>query len=179
MTIMETTICPWCDTEIVWDEEFGPEETCPHCNNELKGYRTVSLNCTDLEDEPEEQEPEEVANDDDLWGEADKDSIVPIFNTLDQFRDDHDMSRYEANISAILAEQLEAPECSQCHELMVLSGSQVVTNFTAVSPEALGAPVMKSPFSLNIYICPSCFQVQQSLASQDRVQLVRNVSGQN
>ncbi|RRJ64462.1 hypothetical protein EHV15_17185 [Paenibacillus oralis] len=40
---METTICPWCQTEIVWDEELGPEDECPHCHNELKGYRTVSI----------------------------------------------------------------------------------------------------------------------------------------
>lgn len=40
---METTICPWCQTEIVWDEELGPEEECPYCHNELKGYRTLSI----------------------------------------------------------------------------------------------------------------------------------------
>ncbi|WP_018756211.1 hypothetical protein [Paenibacillus terrigena] len=40
---MEPVICPWCDTEIVWDEEIGPEEECPHCNNELKGYRTLQV----------------------------------------------------------------------------------------------------------------------------------------
>jgi hypothetical protein len=41
------TICPWCDAEIVWDEEIGPEEMCPHCFNDLGNYRSVSL------DEPE------------------------------------------------------------------------------------------------------------------------------
>ncbi|KGE18594.1 hypothetical protein PWYN_03850 [Paenibacillus wynnii] len=178
--MMETNVCPWCDTEIVWDEEFGPEDTCPHCNNELKGYRTVSLNSNVLEDELEEEaEPEEVSNEDDLWGAVDTDSIVPIFNTLDQFRDDHDLSRYEANVSAILAEQEEAPECPQCHELMLLAGTQSLTDFTPSSPSALGAPVMKSPFSLNVYICPSCFHVHQSLAPEDRIQLVRNLSIQN
>ncbi|EXX88342.1 hypothetical protein CH50_03625, partial [Paenibacillus darwinianus] len=39
----EHTVCPWCDTEIVWDEELGPEEYCPHCENDLKAYRTVSF----------------------------------------------------------------------------------------------------------------------------------------
>ena len=174
---MDTTICPWCDTEIVWDEEFGPEETCPHCSNELKGYRTLSLSNVEVEDElVEEEEPEEVTNDDDLWGEVDKEGIVPIFNTLEQFRDDHDLSRYEASVSAILAEQEEAPECTQCHELMLLSGTQAINDFTPSSPSTLGAPVLKSPFSLNVYVCPSCFNVQQSLSPQDRVQFVRNLS---
>lgn len=109
---METTVCPWCHTEIVWDEEFGPEETCPHCNNELSGYRTVTLGSDDLEeDEPEtEDEPKsEEISDEDLWDDSDKESVVPIFNTTSQFSDDYDMKRYEHSVSAILAAQLEAP----------------------------------------------------------------------
>lgn len=54
---METTICPWCQTEIVWDEELGPEEECPYCHNELKGYRTLSIALSseeEFEDEYEE-----------------------------------------------------------------------------------------------------------------------------
>ncbi|MGZ7441734.1 hypothetical protein [Paenibacillus sp. TH7-28] len=54
---METTICPWCQTEIVWDEELGPEEECPYCHNELKGYRTLSIALggeEELEDEYED-----------------------------------------------------------------------------------------------------------------------------
>lgn len=176
---METTVCPWCDTEIVWDEEFGPEDTCPHCNNELKGYRTISLNSEDLLDEPEElEESKEQASisDADLWGDEDGVGVVPIFNTLEQYRDDYDMNRYEASVSAILAEQEEAPECPQCHELMLLAGSQSVAEFEPSIPYALGAPVLKAPFSLNVHVCPSCFHVQHSLAPQDRVQLVRNLS---
>jgi len=176
---METVVCPWCDTEIVWDEEFGPEDTCPHCNNELKGYRTVSLGRDDLPDEPEEQEEvqEEPVNDDDLWGKVDQDGIVPIYNTLEQYREEYDLSRYEASVSAILTEQEEAPECPQCHELLLLAGQQTVDAFKPLTPEALnGSPVLKSPFSLNVYVCPSCFHVHQSLAKEDRQQLVRNLS---
>ncbi len=50
----ESTVCPWCQTEIVWDEELGPEKHCPHCDNELEGYRTISLNLDDEEGELEE-----------------------------------------------------------------------------------------------------------------------------
>ncbi|CAH0117869.1 MULTISPECIES: hypothetical protein [unclassified Paenibacillus] len=45
------TICPWCQTEIVWDEELGPEEECPHCNNELTGYRTLQIQIDENADE--------------------------------------------------------------------------------------------------------------------------------
>ncbi|MEC0172514.1 hypothetical protein [Paenibacillus graminis] len=177
---METTVCPWCHTEIVWDEEFGPEDTCPHCNNELSGYRTVTLGIDDLEDEDEPEgagEPDQDSvSDDDLWDDEDKESVVPIFNTLVQFGEDYDLKHYESKVAAILAAQLEAPECPQCHELMLLSGTQKVEGFEPSSPEALGGPVLKPPFSLNLFVCPSCFHVQHSLAQEDRIQLVRNLS---
>ncbi|GGF74232.1 hypothetical protein GCM10010912_19350 [Paenibacillus albidus] len=175
---METTVCPWCHTEIVWDEEFGPEEYCPHCNNELSGYRTVNISRDDLEDELEVKEDEdaEPATDEDLWGDSDKDSVVPIFNTLDQFRDEYDLTMYESNTAAILAAQEEAPECPQCHELLLLAGTQKVDSFEPSAPPALGGPVLKAPFSMQVYVCPSCFHVQQSLAQEDRIQLVRNLS---
>ncbi|WP_019912340.1 hypothetical protein [Paenibacillus sp. HW567] len=178
--MVETTVCPWCHTEIVWDEEFGPEDTCPHCNNELSGYRTVTLGVDDLEDEDEpevaDESDDEAVSDDNLWDDEDKDSVVPIFNTLVQFGDDYDLKRYEASVAAILAAQLEAPECPQCHELMLLSGKQQVAGFEPSSPEALGGPVLKPPFALNVFVCPSCFHVQHSLAQEDRIQLVRNLS---
>ncbi|MEK4854380.1 hypothetical protein NST04_31400 [Paenibacillus sp. FSL H7-0756] len=177
---METTVCPWCHTEIVWDEEFGPEDTCPHCNNELSGYRTVTIGAEDLEDEePDTAEAsgEEEISDDNLWDDDDKDSVVPVWGTLTQFGDDYDLKRYEDKVSAILAAQLEAPECPQCHELMLHSGTQQVNGFTPATPEALGgAAVLKPPFALNLYVCPSCFHVQHSLAQEDRIQLVRNLS---
>ncbi|WP_379133186.1 hypothetical protein [Paenibacillus sp. sgz500958] len=177
---METTVCPWCDTEIVWDEEFGPEDTCPHCNNELKGYRTVNISMDNLEDEAVEfDEPvQETADAENLWDDDDV-SVVPIYNTLEQYRDEYDLSSYDANVSAILTEQEEAPECPQCHELLLLSGTQEISAFHPQTPEALGGPVLKAPFSLNVYVCPSCFHVQQSLAREDRLQLVRNLSSRN
>jgi hypothetical protein len=175
---MYTTVCPWCHTEIVWDEEFGPEENCPHCNNELSGYRTMTLGIDGIgEEEKVVEEPkEEVVNDDDLWGDIDKDSVVPIYNTLNQFGDDYDLNKYEESVSAILAIQEEAPECTQCHELTLFAGKQPASNFEPSVPSTLGAPVLTAPFSLNVYVCPSCFHVQHSLAQEDRIQLVRNLS---
>lgn len=179
---METTVCPWCHTEIVWDEEFGPEETCPHCNNELSGYRTVTIGPQDLEEdelEAEETAEDSEVSDEDLWDDSDQESVVPIFSTLGQFSDDYDLKSYENSVSAILAAQLEAPECPQCHELLLLSGKHQVNAFEPSSPEALGGPVLKAPFSLNMYVCPSCFHVQHSLAQEDRIQFVGNLSRGN
>lgn len=176
---METTVCPWCHTEIVWDEEFGPEENCPHCNNELSGYRTLNVGIDDIEAEDEEivdTPKQEEINDDDLWGDVDKDSVVPIYNTLNQFGDDYDLNKYEESVSSILAIQEEAPECPQCHELTLLAGKQLMNSFEPSVPDTLGGPVLSAPFSLNVYVCPSCFHVQHSLAQEDRIQLVSNLS---
>src|SRR5690606_22662013 len=43
MVMAQTQVCPWCQTEIVWDEQLGPETNCPHCYNELTEYRTVNV----------------------------------------------------------------------------------------------------------------------------------------
>jgi hypothetical protein len=60
---------------------------------------------------------------------------------------------------------------------MLHSGTQQVSGFTPATPEALGGgAVLKPPFSLNLFVCPSCFHVQHSLAQEDRIQLVRNLS---
>ncbi|WP_150275188.1 hypothetical protein [Paenibacillus tepidiphilus] len=178
---MDTTVCPWCHTEIVWDEEIGPEDTCPHCNNELSGYRTITVGADDLEDEEDESDDSSVQDhisDDKLWDDEDKEAVVPIFNTVTQFGDDYDPAAYELSVAAVLAAQLEAPECPQCHELMVMSGKQPVTSFEGAVPEAMnGRPVLEAPFALNLYICPSCFHVQHSLAQEDRVRFVRHLSG--
>lgn len=56
MSEQATQICPWCQMEIVWDAETGPEEECPHCFNELEDYRTLTL---------------ELDNDEEAIGEAD------------------------------------------------------------------------------------------------------------
>ena len=43
MSANEEVVCPWCQTEIVWDPEIGPEDECPHCFNELNDYRSIDL----------------------------------------------------------------------------------------------------------------------------------------
>lgn len=174
---METTVCPWCHTEIVWDEEIGPEDTCPHCDNELKGYRTVSIGPDDLEleDEPEE-EPEDDSG---LWDDEDREHVVPVYRTLDEYREKYDLKRYEQRTSELLDQQTEAPECLQCHEYMLLSGVRAVegSSFEPRLAEDGKLPVLEAPFMLNVYVCPSCFQVQHSLSETSRTAFVRNLSG--
>ncbi|WP_235949831.1 hypothetical protein [Paenibacillus apii] len=174
---MDTTVCPWCHTEIVWDEELGSEENCPHCGNELSAYRTVNISSEVLEDEEDDDEHEHEHGDEDLWGEDGQDGIVPVFNLLDSYRDTYDLERYDSNVAAILDEQAEVPECPQCHEYMLLAGTTLVKDFKAAVPAAVGVPLLKAPVSLNMYVCPSCFQIQHSLAEEGREQWVRGIGG--
>jgi hypothetical protein len=57
---MSVHMCPWCDTEIVWDPEIGPEDFCPHCFNELgKSYRSINV---DLHGEELEEDSDDYVD---------------------------------------------------------------------------------------------------------------------
>jgi len=68
MSDHETQVCPWCQTEIVWDPEIGPEEVCPHCLNELGDYRSVSLKVEELDPDADDEADEEDEEDHDSHG---------------------------------------------------------------------------------------------------------------
>ncbi|WP_308737499.1 hypothetical protein [Paenibacillus sp. AR247] len=118
---METTVCPWCQTEIVWDEELGPEDECPYCHNELKGYRTLSIQLGADEEEADVDEEHEgiegtdweLPEDDDkavpFWNEEDMQQLPPSIRTLDKYEDSHDLMNYEETVEQILDEQEEVP----------------------------------------------------------------------
>jgi hypothetical protein len=118
------TVCPWCQTEIVWDEETGPESVCPYCENELGAYRTIHIGL-----EPEDESAQEV---------------------------------------------VEGSECSYCGETTVLAGHQTVTAETFVPVGAL-----KPPFTLDVYLCPSCMQVQYVLSELNRRRLEKEDRSDN
>ncbi|RAP77353.1 hypothetical protein [Paenibacillus montanisoli] len=161
----EPTICPWCQTEIVWDEEIGPESHCPHCENELSNYRTVQFG-SELDDE--EMDEEEELEDVDSWTDTGRDlSDLRPYN--------RDQLALEETMARILDEQLEAPECPTCREFMMEAGTQIVTQeqFQPRTPEALGEPVVSAPFQLQLYVCPSCFHAQNRLSVKDQERLVR------
>jgi hypothetical protein len=48
-------ICPWCQTEIVWEEDEEEPAECPNCFNELGDYRTLMV---DLDGIGEEDAPD-------------------------------------------------------------------------------------------------------------------------
>ncbi|MCP3744574.1 MULTISPECIES: hypothetical protein [Paenibacillus] len=231
---MEMTICPWCNMEIIWDEELGPEEECPYCHNDLKGYSDI----TDDEDEsvsppvhrhagehgheetkhdhvasvtlaPHSHEKEDLKGyrtlsiqlgddeEQDILYEAEDEIVVekpvdapllqdnelhklPVLHTLQKFEESGaDLMAYEQGAEQILDRQDEVLECSQCGEYMLHAGSQTVTRegFEPSMSPALGKPVLDLPFVLNVYVCPSCFHVQQTLSENDRLRMLEKLSG--
>ncbi|SFE46885.1 hypothetical protein SAMN05216378_3224 [Paenibacillus catalpae] len=159
----EQNICPWCYTEIVWDEEIGPEKHCPHCENELSGYRTMQIGIDRDEDDREEDwdEKEEAKQD-------------------DSYNEDSNEGFRQLNVSWLAAEQTirqitdsqdEAPECPTCREFMLEAGKQSVTLQPTIHA-ATGKPVIQSPFETVTYICPSCFQTSTVLGPEARDQML-------
>ena len=180
---MEPTICPWCQTEIVWDEEIGPEENCPHCDNELKGYRTLSVSLDGDEDD-QQKEMDETYDDFNtgellntpFWGA--EDGTVPAIRTLDKYGEAHDLMAYEESVEKVLDNQEETPECFHCREYMMLAGTQRVSGegFEASVVPFLKGSLLKPPFNMQVYICSGCFQVQYSLAEDDRLRLIEGLT---
>lgn len=231
------TICPWCNMEIIWDEELGPEEECPYCHNdlkgysdiaddedeseaastsvhrhaadhahkyvkhehdhavsadasgrshekeELKGYRTLNIQLGDdeeqnilyqVEDEAKRKNPgtAPLLQDNELHK-------LPVLHTLQKFEESGaDLMAYEQGAEQILDRQDEVLECSQCGEYMLHAGSQTVTRegFEPSTSPVLGRPVLDLPFVFNVYVCPSCFHVQQTLSEDDRLRMLEKLS---
>ncbi|MCA0758034.1 hypothetical protein KP806_23520 [Paenibacillus sp. N4] len=188
----QQTVCPWCMTEIVWDEEIGPEKHCPHCENELSSYRTIELGYD--EDEVEEDEYQRAkellksrdesrvsrqAGRDEEWsGEEDDEQDDDGDEHAHGWYDQGDgvrtanTSRFavEASMQRILDDQDEVPECPSCREYMLEAGTQVMDNsrFAPRVAPSLGRTIIDTPFELILYICPSCFQTSTALAGKDR-----------
>jgi hypothetical protein len=162
-------MCPWCQTEIVWDEELGPEKHCPHCENELSGYRTISLNAVgDDKDDDEDQDLVEEDETDDLDREE-----GAGFRRMDPR-----LMVIEEKVERILDGQEEVPECPSCREYMVETGRQQVggSGFEPVVHEEIGKALIDNPFHLVWFVCPSCFQMQNRLSAADRDEMLRRLS---
>lgn len=165
----EQQICPWCLTEITWDEEIGPETHCPHCENELGGYRTVNIGIDNTQTDDDEDSYEEDMEE---WNPSEEDDSEADWAAEQEgFRGaTRGMLAAEGVIQRIVDEQLEAPECPNCREFMLESGTQTIggEDFTPAVPQALGSPLLPTPFRVVWYICPSCFTVSSQLSIQDR-----------
>ncbi|WP_168122721.1 hypothetical protein [Paenibacillus sp. HB172176] len=180
----ESQICQWCFNEIIWDAEIGPESRCPHCENELGGYRTLEIGL-DSEDQNAKTASTEIGkapawaedNEQDNWDEAEEEE------------EEEDLGFRGANLSMLAAEsviqrmidsQEEAPECPSCREYMLEAGSQnaVGESFQAKIHSAIGKPLVDLPVRTTLYICPSCFQTSSILSANDRKALIDRLASQ-
>jgi len=147
MSQQNTQVCPWCQMEITWDEELGPESNCPHCYNELSDYRTIAI-------------------------PAKRDTAI----AFDEEQDD-DWYRYSRAAEKYLDAQDDVPECPQCQEYMVLAGETAVEANSFVQRPALETlpPFLTAPFRLDVFVCSHCFTVHQRLSQKDRAAIVRRL----
>jgi hypothetical protein len=157
-------LCPWCQTEIVWDPEIGPEELCPHCLNELGDYRSVPLKIKqtgqqlnlDEEDDIDEIDGEDVDFDDD--------------------EDIQMLEEYEEGVQRVLDTQAEAPDCTSCQSLMLYAGNRTMAlGFVPFVPPRLKQPLLKPSYGMKIFVCPSCFKVDHVLADEDRMDMIEQL----
>ncbi|MDB4867347.1 MAG: hypothetical protein JWR03_1680 [Cohnella sp.] len=167
---MSVVVCPWCQSEIPQEEGEQPEKYCPVCENELDGYRTLRVGIGDDTDEEDEEDSVDAAPGIEELHWAQEGDLTEKNEALLQF---------EETVERLLDEQDTVPDCPQCREYMLEAGEHTVTpeTFRARVPQSLGQPVLEAPFALTVYVCPSCFSVQYSLAEQGRFELARRLSG--
>jgi len=187
----ERQFCPWCDTEIIWDPELGPEEVCPHCLNELGDYRSIEIHMDPPEDETELEGPDAsktVAGSEfnasrhiqRASPKADDDAINDIDDdTWEAFDEaEHDaLLAYEANVQRCQDEQDEVPECMLCREFMLHVGDERHDQpaFEPRFSPALGKSLLKPSYAASVYVCPSCFRIEYRLSEDDRLELVQRL----
>jgi Zn-finger nucleic acid-binding protein len=84
----------------------------------------------------------------------------------------------ETGTQLVLEQQLEAPECPVCREYMLEAGEQQIggEGFKATIPAALGHSILPVPFTVNWYVCPSCYHVSSQLALNDRGELAKRLN---
>jgi hypothetical protein len=172
---MAVVICPWCQSEIMQEEGQEPDKICPVCDNQLDGYRTVKLNIGNSEEDEDEDEVDDrdsvhvSINDEDMsW-----DDEVTLNDS-----DDEELQQFEETVEQLLNEQELVPECPLCHEYMIESGEQLISaaQFRHRVTDVLGEAVIEAPFTLTMYICPSCFTVHSFLGDSHRHLVVRRLS---
>ncbi|MEK8127030.1 hypothetical protein WMW72_03805 [Paenibacillus filicis] len=166
----EDQICPWCQSEIVWDPEIGPESACPHCFNDLGEYRSIQLTVPrsgqlDRSEDEDEDEDEDF----DAYEEFDENEL-------------EGMDEYEEGAQRLLDHQEEAPECPSCQSFMLLAGvHRQADTFEPFVHRAARQPLLPAGFASQVFVCPSCFKVEHILAEKDRLamtQLLKQVGSQ-
>lgn len=178
----EQVICPWCATEISWDEEIGPEENCPHCENELNGYRTMQFGIGEDEELFEDEDVQVKAEE---WSEEDEEEDT-LDNKHKQWLEQGEGYRntngallaIEGSLQNIFDDQEEVPECPSCREYMLEAGIQKISeqNFVSTIAPSLGGPILPAPFELKWYVCPACFNTTSVLSNKDRDVLINRLT---
>jgi hypothetical protein len=177
----ERQICPWCDTEIVYDPEVGPEKICPNCSNELGDYRTIKLSDLVRDDEPDDEPVDDDEDFDDDNEPGDGDGVDGDF---DDFADEDDfneaeydeLERYDEAVRLCRERQDEVPECVACREDMLFAGEhEGPAGFRPFVPEPLGEPILVERYSLRVYVCPSCYRVVYTLSEDDRMRMIETL----
>lgn len=171
-------ICPWCETPITWDEEIGPEEACPHCFNELDGYRSIQFKVDTGRNDADGASKRTAGYepDDEDWDDAeDADDAFPAEELDGDFAaEDEELRNYEEAVEGYLDVQEEIHECISCREDMVLTGQNKLDASTFVPFVPAGkASFLQAPFAVNVYVCPGCFRVEYSLSDEDRVRTIQ------
>jgi hypothetical protein len=157
--------------EIIWDPEFGPEEECPHCLNELKEYRSLPLGGA-IEHESDlefDLDPVIEADLGDSIEEVDEDDYEALLEET------KGKDKYHEGVMQCLDTQLEVPECFRCQELMLLAGVQTIDSnrFVPEIPASLGRSFLPKSFDLQLYVCPSCFTTESMLSQDNRDLMVK------
>jgi hypothetical protein len=171
---MAVVICPWCQSEIMQEEGQEPDKICPVCDNEIDGYRTLKL---DIGDSEEGFEDDDIEDEDSVRVSIDEDMSWDEDESLNDSSDE-ELQQFEETVEQLLNEQDLVPECPLCHEYMIESGEQLIsaTQFRHRVTDVLGEAVIEAPFTLTMYICPSCFTVHSFLGDSHRHQVVRRLS---
>lgn len=167
----KSQVCPWCQTEIVWDPELGPEEHCPHCLNELGGYRTVKLKLKQADGDLSLEEDDGLPD----MSDPDEDDGAPeVEDLLDDYTVDPEPDAYSEKVIAVMDMQEYAPECTNCHELMLHAGVRTVAGgFEAKIPVLLGDAFLNAPYEVDVYVCPSCFKTDEYLTKETKEEMIR------
>lgn len=167
----QSQVCQWCMSEIIWDEEIGPETHCPHCDSELGGYRTVSVGLNKEEDNKQ--------LDEDNWLDDEKSSEAGWMLEEEGYRGGtRSMLAAEDVIRRIIDEQHEVPECPACREYMLEAGEQLIggESFKQTESPAIGVSFLPNPFKLTWYVCPACYHTASFLSQHDRAEMVNRLA---
>lgn len=172
MNDSQNAICPWCQTEIVWDEELGPEEQCPHCLNELSDYRSVNVLGTDDENGAYVDEEED---EDEVTVESPVESSASTALGSDDL---YTISSYEAASRHLMDRQDVYTDCGVCGVEMLHMGTLEPAGLAKL-PEGMSElqpPLLGGKLELDAFVCPTCFRVETKLTDLARMKFVQQLT---